>query len=221
MAFAAVRGGQLDLHGFPGASTDRAWTRLAQTARKGDSNILVRGDGVGLWPVGSEIVVASSDFDGGHSEQRKVVGATRTSDGRITLALDAPLENRHHGTPLTYGGMTVDEVSAEVGLLTRMIKVRGPSSADKDGFGGHAGVFQTATPQTIDGVELVRLGQQGLVGRYPMHLHLSLNHSGTVIRRNSVRDSYQRCIVVHGTTDAVVEDNVAFRGRVELGLGVG
>ena len=39
MAFAAVRGGQLDLHGFPGASTDRAWTRLAQTARKGDSNI--------------------------------------------------------------------------------------------------------------------------------------------------------------------------------------
>ena len=115
----------------------------------------------------------------------------------------------------------LDEVSAEVGLLTRMIKVRGPSSADKDGFGGHAGVFQTATPQTIDGVELVRLGQQGLVGRYPMHLHLSLNHSGTVIRRNSVRDSYQRCIVVHGTTDAVVEDNVAFRGRVELGLGVG
>ena len=211
MAFAAVRGGQFDLHGFPGASSDRAWTRLANTARAGDSNILVRGDGVGLWPVGSEIVVASSDFNGSHSEQRTVVNATRMPHGQITLTLDAPLGYRHHGTPLTYGGVTVDEVSAEVGLLTRMIKVRGPRSADKDGFGGHAGAFNTATPQTIDGVELVRLGQQGLPGRYPMHLHMSLNHSGTVIRRNSVRESYQRCIVVHGTTDAVVEDNVVFR----------
>lgn len=34
--------------------------------------------------------------------------------------------------------------------------------------------------------------------------------SGSVVRKNTIRKSHQRCIVVHGSNNLVVEDNVAF-----------
>ncbi len=62
----------------------------------------------------------------------------------------------------------------------------------------------------IDGVEFVRMGQMGVLGRYPFHWHLAGNVSGQYIKNSSIRNSYQRCLSVHGTHHALVDNNVCF-----------
>lgn len=56
-------------------------------------------------------------------------------------------------------------------------------------------IFQTTTPQFIEGVELAFMGQQGNLGRYPMHFHIGRSHNSSYVRKITVRNSFQRCVV--------------------------
>jgi len=212
LAFVATLGGKLEMYGFPGGPTDKAWTRLSKTAHIGESQLTMNAAGHTSWPVGSEVVIGSSDFDGGNSEKFTVISASTSGTASTsTLTLDAPLAHRHWGTALSFGDFTVPQVAAEVGLLTRKIKIKGPLSSDKTGLGGHMAVLHSSTPQVIDGVELVRMGQQGIKGRYAFHLHMNREQPETTVTRMSIRDSYQRCIVIHGTNSALIQGNVMHR----------
>lgn len=63
--------------------------------------------------------------------------------------------------------------AAEVALLTRNIVIDAPPTAHGDPLvGGHVIVDMTQTPQYVVGVEFVGLGQQGNLGRYPVHFHM-------------------------------------------------
>jgi hypothetical protein len=44
----------------------------------------------------------------------------------------------------------------------------------------------------------------------PIHLHLCGSLPGTLLAKNLIRQSNQRCIVIHGTHDSTIENNVAF-----------
>ena len=76
--------------------------------------------------------------------------------------------------------------------------------------GGHFIVYMTRLPQAIKGVELVNMGQQGSAGRYAMHFHLCQDTAGSYVKKCSVHESNQRCYVMHGTWNSVVQDNVGF-----------
>jgi hypothetical protein len=54
------------------------------------------------------------------------------------------------------------------------------------------------------------MGQDGNLGSYPLHFHMSGDASDSVVSGNVVRGSSQRCYVVHDTHNVVVRDNVAF-----------
>lgn len=54
---------------------------------------------------------------------------------------------------------------------------------------------------------------QGLLGRYPIHFHFSGDVSGSLVAKNTIRQSNNGCIVVHGTNNLQVEENVAFDNR--------
>ena len=62
----------------------------------------------------------------------------------------------------------------------------------------------------ISGVEFTRMGQTGLMGRYPVHFHLVGNAKGAYVKNSSVHDSYQRCYTLHGTFGMLLENNVAY-----------
>ena len=49
----------------------------------------------------------------------------------------------------------------------------------------------------------------GNLGRYPIHLHLCKN-ANSLITKNTVRESNQRCIVIHGSHNTTIEENIAF-----------
>lgn len=76
--------------------------------------------------------------------------------------------------------------------------------------GGHFIVFETSTIQKIKGVEFTNMGQQGKLGRYPVHFHLSRNVFGSSVTKISVHHTNQRCVVVHGSFNLRIERNVAY-----------
>ena len=44
---------------------------------------------------------------------------------------------------------------------------------DRDTYGGHMKAWEGFDAFRISGVELTRMGQQGIKGRYPIHWHLA------------------------------------------------
>ena len=97
------------------------WTYLADTVEEGDTTITLM-NGVN-WKSGSEIVIATTGDRASMGESEVAVIDSVSADGtEITLA--APLKFRHISISQTFGSHEV-ETRAEVGLLTRNIKVQG------------------------------------------------------------------------------------------------
>ena len=191
-------GGVLDLHGsFDGT----AWTRLAATAQPDDTQITL--DDVTGWQVGDQIVIAPSGFDYQEAED-----AVITALEGNTATLDRPLRYVHFGELLEYADMDFD-MRAEVGLLTRNIVLRGDEIARETGFGGQV-AGMPGSVMRVHGVEMVHMGQQAQLGRYPIHFHLAGDVTGSYIRKSSIHHAFNRGITVHGTHRWLIQDNIIY-----------
>ncbi|MEM8905039.1 MAG: hypothetical protein AAGA17_02315 [Actinomycetota bacterium] len=193
----AMGPGRLDLDGV-----DRtAWTRLAAAARQGDRTIVV--EETAGWEVGDRITVAPSlppgdvDFATAYSDAVIV----EVADAVVTL--DRPLA---HDAPEIVGrGGEIHR--AEVLNLTRNVVVR-----TVRGDPAYVTVHPTASAQQLADVALIGLGPEGVVGRYPIHLHRMGDRSrGSTFDRLLVLDSDNRGTVAHGShgttwTDVVAHD---------------
>ncbi len=227
-----VMGGRLELCA---QAPQTIWTRIDAHAPAGSQTLTLEGEVD--WAEGDELVIAPTDFYGrGETELHTVA---QVSGREITLT--APLKTGRWGVLqyVTREGMslepdplfeppakpfpTVLDQRAEVGHVTRRILIQGADDAAwRDaGMGAHLMVMGVGAVAAVDGVALRRAGQAGKLGRYPLHLHiLSYATDGTerpngpfVLRRNSVVDSRNRCVTVHATNDALVQENVCFDVR--------
>jgi cell migration-inducing and hyaluronan-binding protein len=190
-------GGTLEIHGQPRTS----WTRLSATALKGATQIQLESPPD--WKVGDRIVVASTDFDPLQAEEaivRSVSGAT--------VAIEQPLKFSHWGTIQTIAGTQLDE-RAEVGLLTRNIRIQGDDASTTTGFGGHI-IMLAGSIGHIEGAELYHMGQRAKVARYPIHWHMAKHVPGQYARNNSIWKTFSRCVTIHGTHEATVQNNVCY-----------
>lgn len=190
-------GGTLDLFGDARTS----WVHLEGTREIGAPSITL--ERTTDWLPGDRIVIAPSSSMQGDAELRTV---KRVSGA--TLALDAPLAAIHYGRRVAFGGRVVD-LRAEVALLTRNIVIRGDSASEIAGHGGHVMVLAGGAAH-LDGVELYRMGQKGVLARYAFHWHMAAHVPGQFVRRSSVWHSFNRCFTIHGTHDALLEDNVCY-----------
>ncbi len=78
------------------------------------------------------------------------------------------------------------------------------------GYGGHI-IHHTGGKGYVEGVELYRMGQTNVMGKYPIHFHVLANGcSDCYFRDSSVHESYYRCISIHGTNNLTVSENVAY-----------
>jgi|GEM_PF-845520 len=200
--FLGIMGGAtLEMHG----ETKRSWTKLNQKADIGANQITLL-DAVN-WEVGDQIVIASTDFDPHEAEKRTITAISANSK---TLTLDAPLAYMHWGTLQSYkNGTKILDERAEVGLLTRNIKIQGNVNSETTLFGGHIMSMITSTVK-VAGVQLYRMGQAGVLGRYPFHWHLCKNATGQYLKNSTIEKSWNRAVTVHGTDNVLVEDNVAY-----------
>lgn len=119
-------------------------------------------------------------------------------------------------------GSILDSVPTETGLDCPLTKTGNPFQTIqvfgydkvacplKDGYGGHI-LIQKGGLAFVQGVELKRMGQTNVLGRYPMHFHLlGEDCPGCYFKRSSIHQSYYRCVSIHGTNGIEVSENVAF-----------
>ncbi|GJP61931.1 hypothetical protein CLOP_g19052 [Closterium sp. NIES-67] len=212
-----VVGGAVDLHGMPGSASAPAWVRLVRTVVPGDKFVVVDGD-ITNWPVGGTVAVASTSANMNEAETGVITYVAPMPSGPgYYIGLAKPLKFRHEGSlqgiPDGVGG-TVD-IRGEVALLDRNVIIRGYKEKPPfDTDGGHFMVFMTRTPQVIEGVQFLGLGNQGVLGRYPVHFHICGNgNQAHIVRKNVIAASQQRCVVIHATSDMTIEENVAYETK--------
>ncbi|MEM7113720.1 MAG: G8 domain-containing protein [Chloroflexota bacterium] len=238
-----VMGGVLELHGV---APSTVWSRLDAHMAAGAGQLTVT-DATG-WQVGDRIAIAPTDYYGvaetedfgltavnanqltidtpitaarwGVLQYVTDTGMSLTPDPTFVPPAD-PFDELGNPTPTP----TILDERAEVGNLTRNIVIQAPEDDLwlNDGFGAHMMVSKTAVGVKgvvhIDGVEWRRVGQAGVLGRYPIHWHqLSFNDNGTFIggiagqyvRNSTVHNSANRCIAIHATNEATFQNNICY-----------
>jgi hypothetical protein len=197
-----VAGGKVNIRGLP--SNTLAWTRLYGVV--GSSNnpdtILVPSSVIGKWGVGAEILITPHTLVWNENQVRTIKSVV-SSNGFAAITLSAPILR-----PTTMSESP--DFAVEVALLSRNIVFTGGTDSTSQ-LGGHFMIMHTpAVIQTIVGVDFQKFGQQGNIGRYPIHFHFCGDVPGSIVSRNTIRQSNQRCVVVHGTNKLRIEENVAF-----------
>ena len=203
-----MNGGVTTLHGTPYDS----WTRLAGTAAAGQTTLNLSQPV--NWKAGQEVILTTTNR---HLDQTEILSIKNVSNGGKTIELNNQLAYSHYSGTHTYtngkGGSAAQSwtinMSAEVGLLSRDIKISGDSNSEIDGYGGHIMTMPSGTIRS-SGVELFRMGQRYHIGRYPFHWHLAGDVTGEYLRQSSIHESYNRAVVIHGTDHAEVSDNVVY-----------
>lgn len=224
----AMDEGRIEMHGRPVTS----WTRLAVEARETANEITVRGAPKN-WNVDDEIVIAGTNsHEIGSTYQDQAENANIDAitfdpgTGDTTLTLSRNVDYRHFGHALKEPAQIHDrassyptnsfylEQSAEVGLLTRNVRVTGDSV---NNFGGHVMIMHCQSCCGEGGrgrfshVEFFRMGQELRLGRYPLHWHMLMDQGdGQYAKGCSVHRSWNRAVTIHGTDSVVVENTVAY-----------
>ncbi|GIW81306.1 MAG: hypothetical protein KatS3mg105_3113 [Gemmatales bacterium] len=187
-------GGRLDIHGAP---MSRTWVKLGATAKAGDQTIEL-AEAVQGWRKGDRIVVTATRRDDRGNKDFNEVRFIKAIEGK-TIELDQPLAYEHLGD---------GEYRGEVANLSRNVVIE---SADPDGIRGHT-MYHRHSAGAISYAEFRHLGKEGVLGKYSLHYHLvGSTMRGSYVIGNSIWDSHNRWLTIHGTNYLIVRDNVGFK----------
>ena len=223
--------GMLQMHGL---DVGRTWTRLAQDAEAG-SNTLVLSEGIDCtyWGEGAEIIVAPTGFEPLEKEKMTIASCAGN-----TLTLNDTLEFTHLGSEYSLeDGSKKWNISAEIGLLTRNVKIIGEYYNDisVEEFGARVLVskFKQEGQEyrgyaKLSNVEWVRGGQEGWTDAFDPRYALSFinheestdndpNNKESYVKKCSFNFNYNAAIGLFNTDNVLVEDNVVFR-TMEYGV---
>lgn len=229
----SVEGGTLELHGKLYQST---WARLAHTVAPGDEVLFLQA--AVNWEAGQQVVLVTTalkDARDWHRNEvltiRHVFAASALPEGvGAAVALTSAVAFAHEAS---------DAWQGEVGLLSRLITVQG-AAADSEptdiepvacthshwilgsnsvpcetssltGYGAHIVAMGEGAIARLAGVELFRMGQTNVHGRYPMHWHV-LGDEGRLsfMTDSAVHRSFYRCASIHGTNQVTYSRNVHY-----------
>ncbi|HET9833566.1 MAG TPA: PASTA domain-containing protein, partial [Vicinamibacterales bacterium] len=177
------------------------------------------------WRVGDELLIPDtappSLVQNGITVSRRETPVTIAAINNSTVVLSKPLDFEHN-TIIAPNGVAV--VRPRVGNLTRNIVVQ---SEDQFGTRGHTadigddaswdveynallGLGRTLA-KPVDNTVLPHIGTNQ-IGKYAAHHHHANSSVGSIDRGNVIRgnpNTTKWAISVHGTSDALVEDNIA------------
>ncbi len=196
-------GGVLDLHGD---GSKAGWTHLNKTLRKDSRELHLDLKDRKLfshWQKDDEIIIGPTGPDSLEAELHQIE-SVNVKKGIITLKEDVKFQ--HWGELIPYGKILLDE-RAEVANLTRSIVIQNDKPVNE--IGGHTMVMK-GSRAFVEGVELKGLGQAGKLASYPFHWHQAGDVKGQYFRNSSIHQSFQRCVVIHETMNALVHNNTCF-----------
>src|SRR5262245_15409920 len=192
--------GRMDFHG---AAMNRTWLHLGKNTGSGDKSVVLAETVTG-WRVGDEVLLTGAkrsyastrrnNPDASSSETRRITKI----DGR-TLHLEKPLTHEHLGE---------GEFRCEAANLSRNVIIE---SADPKAGRGHT-MYHRHCAGGISYARFAHLGQEGMLGRYPIHYHLcGATMRGSSIIGAAIVDSHNRWVTIHGTHFLVVRDCVGYQ----------
>ena len=206
-AIVAMAGGTLEFHG----KIKTSWTNLAVNAGAGFSTITIATN-TNNWEIGDTILITSSRISWNEAEKRAIKSI---SADKLTFTLNSPLKFPHIGNSKSYtrntdGKTWQADIRAEVGLLSKSIKIQGDAYSATNGYGGHVMIHEDGIAH-VEGVEFFQMGQKSIKGSYPFHWHmLQERGAGQYLKNSSIHTSYNRAITIHGTESALVENNFCY-----------
>ncbi|XP_038070546.1 fibrocystin-L-like isoform X1 [Patiria miniata] len=202
--------GGLDIHG---KNHSVYWTQLLITVNPGDNTLTVRDQTD--WQVGDEIVVATTSYEAWQTETFVIEAVTDPS----TFQINGSFAYKHLAD---YNSDYV--IAAEVGLLTRNIKIEGNDYADlfEESYGARVLVgrfFQDGVQYKgyarISNVEFFHSGQEGWSDFFDPRYSLAFLDVGEItddapssVWGCSFHNGFSPAIGVFGTDGLVIEDNV-------------
>lgn len=171
------------------------------------------------WNIGDTIVLGPTAYNPDEAESFIITGIDPMVKNKFYL--DKPVKYFHWGKKQYFP--TASNVNfefnerAEVANLSRSIVIKSDeedetiSEADdyNSQIGAHLMIHHHAKAY-VNAVEFYKMGQAGVLGRYPFHWHLAGNSNGQFIKNSSIHHSFQRCIVLHQTNYATVQNNVCY-----------
>jgi hypothetical protein len=187
--------GRWDSHGTP---MSRSWVKLGAPAKAGDTAVSLAEPVTG-WKAGDKVILTGTQQHGNpktesHTEERIVAAV----DG-ARLTLDRPLELAHAGD---------GDYRGEVANLSRNVVVE---SADPAGVRGHT-MYHRNSAGSLTYTEFRHLGKRDVLGKYSLHFHLCGDTMrGSSVVGNSIWDSHNRWLTIHGTDYLVARDNVGYK----------
>lgn len=215
-----VDDGQLELYGSDPGLT---WTTLASTAAAADSQMTL-AERTG-WSVDDQVVLAPTDFFHDEADEAVLTNLSSISGDEETWDLAALLSYEHYAN-------AADQVPVfgEVGKLNRNIQVFSPtpdivSGSDDDctegAYTGDHLQFNGAEIRVerpnggsanaiLEFIEVYNAGKFDRLGHYPIHFHMLGNAAGARVHGVSVHHSANRGIVVHGSSNVVLSNNVVY-----------
>ena len=179
----------------------RTWTLLTANALPNQNTIQVEHSNMG-WQVGDRIAIAptilpvTSGAGRGYAEVFSIQAISGT-----TITLNGAVSQK-------YLGWKTKELHAEVINLSRNVRITG-DDFDANLHGLHT-ILSSGGVMRISYVRIEKAGQRGVIGRYPLHFHLVKSCPSCLFKGNAIEDSHQRGIIVHGSHNTLVEDNVLF-----------
>ena len=104
-------------------------------------------------------------------------------------------------------------MKAEVGLLTRNIKMRGDVTSKRTEYGSHLMMFGSGENGLVAHVaytEFTHCDQPIVIGRYCIHFHMNGNVADSYVSGNAVHHSFARIITLHGIHFLRVTENARY-----------
>ncbi len=188
-------GGRLDLHGQP---LNRTWVKIGENVNPGDSAVSL-AEPVQGWRIGDRIIITGTRTHGSAKEESTTEERIITAIAPDKLTVNEPLKMAHAGE---------GEYRGEVANLSRNVVIE---SADPAGVRGHT-MYHKGSSGSVSYAEFRHLGKQNVLGKYALHFHLCRDTMrGSFVVGNSIWDSHNRWLTIHGTDYLVVRDNVGYK----------
>jgi len=206
----AVLGGRLEIQAY--LEECPSWEKLRGIASSDGTfsfdRLIVSQEAVSCWGRPGTELVLSSPTTKDRDRQIVIVDRVVETDGEMQLQLFSPLKSDTINLIQAMSSIENHDgkFAIEVASLTRPLVF---TSSAEELIGGHLQIYWTNTLQHIEGISINNFGQQGNLGRYPIHFHFGFNGKGSIVKKNVIRNSSQRCYVIHRTDYVVVEENVA------------
>ncbi len=216
------------------ANTGTSWRRL--TAVDGKTLTLNHPENAIQWKQGDHVVVTTTDYLPGHSEEVVLEKDSINNKIYLTNPLVYPHNANTYPLPSDVPGdigpandPNVPDINravdtrAAVALLTRNIQIVSAGEKSMDTlsgyFGGHTIIRQGFEKYQVQGVEFYQLGQGGQIGRYPVHFHMDRRTPQATdpaqgplnfLKDCSIHDSMTRWVTIHATQDMYLARNVGY-----------